>query len=409
MRVLHVVPYYEPAWSHGGVVRAVSGLARRQAESGHRITVLTTDTGGAGNRLPAGRVMTGDVTVVRVRNFSNSIRAKLNVSTPLRFGRVAGQLIEELDIDLVHCHELRTVENLQVRAVARRFNLPLVLSPHGTLPYGTGRGLFKKNWDWLFAASLLRGFDHVVALNQQEVRETRALWSRYRVTLDPEQLTVVPNGIDPSDFAKLPDRDESRRRWNLGPGPVVVFLGRLTERKGLQLLIPAFARLIREMPTARLLLAGPDDGMERRLRDLAVDCQVGTGVVFTGMLDGDARLAALRAADVFVLPAEGEGLSMAALEAMACGLPVILTPGCNFPEVAAAGAGMVVPREVAALAHALQSLLTDSEGRLAMARRAQELVFDRYVWPRILTRMNSAYQAASTSRRSQSEVTHPAD
>ncbi len=409
MNLLHVVPYYEPAWSYGGVVRAVSGLAREQVRSGHRVVVLTTDTGGAASRLPDGRVMTGEVTVVRIRNVSNRIRSRLNLSTPAGFGGIASRLVEECKIDLVHCHELRTVENLCITRVADRWHVPLVLSPHGTLPYRTGRGLLKKSWDRLFANRLLCRFDHVIALNEQEEGEVRVLWSRYHLPLDADQLSVIPNGINPDDFVKLPDREESRRRWNLGQGPVVVFLGRLAERKGLQLLIPAFASLVKEVPTARLLLAGPDDGMESRLRDLANRCEVGAKVVFAGLLDTEARIAALTAGDIFVLPAEGEGLPMAALEGMACGLPAVLTPGCNFPEVAAAGGGLVVPREIASLGNALRALLPDSEQRLAMGRRARELVLGRYVWPRIVARMDSAYQEAQARCHPQSEVSYSAD
>ena len=406
MNLLHVVPYYEPAWSYGGVVRAVSGLARGQARSGHRVVVLTTDTGGPSSRLPVGSALADEVTVVRVRNFSNYLRAKLNLSTPAGFGRTARRLIEEHGIDLVHCHELRTIESLLVRRTAGEVDAPFVLSPHGTLPYGTGRGLLKKNWDRLFADNLLCRFDHVIAVSDEEASETRALWSRYRIPLGSDQVTVIPNGVHPNEFANLPDRDESRRRWNLETGPVVVFLGRLAERKGLQLLVPAFADLVGQFPGARLVLAGPDDGMERRLRDLALRRRVERQVVFTGMLDGNAKLMALRAADVFILPAEGEGFSVAALEAMACGLPLVLTPGCNFPEVASAGAGLIAPRDIASLTDALRTLLLDPERRVSMGRRARELVLERYTWPQIVTRVDSVYRVALARRRSKSEVCH---
>jgi glycosyltransferase involved in cell wall biosynthesis len=402
MNILHVVPYYEPAWSYGGVVRAVTGLARQQVSSGHYVTVLTTDTAGPGDRLTSGRSTLDGVVVERLPNLSNLIRAKLNLSTPVSFRRVAPGLIEEYRIELIHCHELRTLENLRIGPIAQRFDLPLVLSPHGTLPYTIGRGLIKKSWDHLFGRKLLHRFDHVLALSEQEASEVRVLWSRYGIPLGADQLTVAPNGIHPGDFEKLPDRGESRCRWNLGAGPVAIFLGRLSRRKGLDLLIPAFADLVSQSPAARLLLAGPDDGVERQLRDLAVRCGINAHLVFTGMLNTDAKLAALRAADVFILPAEGEGSSMAVLEAMACELPLILTPGCHFPEVATAGAGLVVPREIACLADALRTLSADSERRLLMGQRARKLVFGHYTWPRLVTRLDSAYQAALARRHSKS-------
>lgn len=409
MNILHVVPYYEPAWSYGGVVRAVAGLARQQVSSGHHVTVLTTDTAGSHSRLASGRMTLDGVVVERRPNLSNLVRATFNLSTPVALGRTARRLIEDSRVELIHCHEVRTLENLRIAPIAQRFDLPLLLSPHGTLPYSIGRGLIKKSWDQLFGRRLLGRFDHVVALSEQEAGEVRILWSRHRVPLDDDQLSVAPNAIHPDDFERLPDRDQSRQRWSLGPGPVVTFLGRLSRRKGLDLLIPAFADLVNQFPTARLLVAGPDDGMKRRLCELALRCQIAAHLVFTGLLTGEARLSALRAADIFVLPAEGEGSSMAALEAMACGLPLILTPGCHFPEAAVAGAGLVVPREIACLADALLALSADVERRLLMGRRARELVFGRYTWSSVSAHIETVYRAALARHHSKSRGAYARD
>jgi poly(glycerol-phosphate) alpha-glucosyltransferase len=114
-------------------------------------------------------------------------------------------------------------------------------------------------------------------------------------------------------------------------------------------------------------------------------------LVLTGYLDPHERLAALAAADVFALPATGEGLSMAALEALAAGLPVILSPGCNLPEVEPAGAGLEVPPEAAPLAAALERLLTDTELRLKMGEAARALVESRFTWPQVAARMDQVY------------------
>ncbi len=84
---------------------------------------------------------------------------------------------------------------------------------------------------------------------------------------------------------------------------------------------------------------------------------------------------------------------MAVLEAMACGLPVLLTPGCNFPEVVGAGAGLVVQREVAPLSAALQDLLTDADRRVTMGRRARGMVESRYTWPQVVAQMEDVYRA----------------
>jgi glycosyltransferase involved in cell wall biosynthesis len=333
------------------------------------------------------------VHVYRARNRSNTLRGRLNLSTPVGFETAARDLIQKHAIQVVHAHEVRTVENLRLAPLINRHGVPLVVSPHGTLPYDTGRQSIKRLWDRLFARRLLPRFDRVIALTSHEAAEARAIWSACGVPLPDERLSIVPNGIRVSDFARLPDPAPFRARWKLGAGPVVLFLGRLHERKGLQFLIPAFADAAQSAPNARLLIVGPDEGKRAALDAQIEQLNLGARVIFTGLLTGEDKLAALAAADLFALPAVGEGFSMAVLEAMACGLPVLLTPGCNFPEVVEAGAGLVVEREVPALREGLHALLTDRERRASMGRSARDLVQARYTWPQVVTRLEDVYRA----------------
>src|SRR5690606_7488566 len=140
MNLLHVVPYYAPAWRYGGAVRAVTDLTRAQAAAGHRVCVLTTDALGPGQRVDALTETIDGVAVTRVRNRSAARRDRLTLAPPAGIAAAAERLIRDHAIDAVHCHELRTVENLRVAAVANRLGVPLLVSPHGTLPLDTGRG-----------------------------------------------------------------------------------------------------------------------------------------------------------------------------------------------------------------------------------------------------------------------------
>jgi glycosyltransferase involved in cell wall biosynthesis len=327
------------------------------------------------------------------------LRGKLNLSTPVGFEAAARRLIHEHAIQVVHAHEVRTVENLRLAPVINRLGVPLVVSPHGTLPYDTGRRSVKRLWDRLLARRLLPRFDQVIALTANEAAEARAIWSAWGVPLPDERISIVPNGIRIGDFEHLPDPAPFRARWKLGAGPVVLFLGRLHERKGLQFLIPAFAEAAQGVPDARLLIVGPDEGKRAALETQVLQLDLAGRAIFTGLLTGEGKLAALAAADLFALPAVGEGFSMAVLEALACELPVLLTPGCNFPEVVGAGAGLVVEREVAALRDALHALLTDGERRASMGRSARELVHARYTWPQVVTQLEDVYRAVVARRK----------
>ena len=174
MNILHLTPYYAPAYAFGGVPRAVEGMARALAARGHTVTVLTTDALSQTERYTGllDTVQDG-VRVVRVRNTSTMLRGRLNLSTPLGMSDTAAPLLANTDV--LHIHELRTAENLLVTPAAARLNVPMVLSPHGTLTLTTGRGALKQAWDRVLSPALMRRVSTVIALTRAEANEMRSM------------------------------------------------------------------------------------------------------------------------------------------------------------------------------------------------------------------------------------------
>lgn len=383
MHILQLTPYYAPAYAFGGVVRAVEGLAGALAARGHRITILTTDA------LDQRRRYTGppdetrdDIRIVRCRNASVWLRGGLNLSTPRDLRRAAKAILP--DVDVLHLHELRTAENLLVTPIAAAMSVPIALSPHGTINLGTGRSRLKRGWDRLLSRQLLSRIDHIIALTEAERVEAEQLWAA--LASRQPATSVIPNGVNPREFESLPAATEFRARFDLGAAPTVLYMGRLQARKGVDVLLRAF--LAADVADSRLLIAGPDEGMLGKLRELAAGDE---RVVFAGYLDGSERLEALAAADVFALPAVGEGHSIAVLEALAAGLPVVLSPGCNMDEVADAEAGFVVEATVDAFAVALRRLLHDESLRQEMGMDARLLAREKYSWARAAADMERVY------------------
>lgn len=381
MNIVHLTPYYAPAYAFGGVVRSVEGMAQALAHQGHTVTILTTDALNSTSRAqePTDERRDG-LRVLRARNLSVTLRGRLNLGTPFGLGRLAAEVLPSADI--LHIHEFRTLENLLIVPQAARHKLPVVLSPHGTLPLVTGRSTFKTLWDRWLSPRIAPQIGALIALTQDEAAEASERWAQFGRA--PLTAHVVPNGVNPQEFTNLPGRQAFRDRYQLGDGPVCLFMGRLHPRKGADLLTEAFTRL--ELPEARLVIAGPDEGLLERLKTF-----VGPRVVLTGYLGGADRLAALAAADVFALPAVGEGLPMAALEAMASGLPVILSPDCHLPEAAASGAGLEVAPRVETLMEALRTLLTHTDLRSQMSTAARRLVAAQFTWDSVAERLGEVY------------------
>ncbi|MDE2774888.1 MAG: glycosyltransferase [Chloroflexota bacterium] len=387
MRILHLTPYYAPAYAFGGVVRSVEGMAAALARRGHDVTVLTTDALDHRRRYAGAQdEMIDGVRVLRRPNVLPRLRGRFNLSTPRSLKRSAEALLPT--IDALHIHEFRTLENLLATPVAKKLDVPIVLSPHGTLNLNTGRGALKRAWDHLLSPGIASRIDHVVTLSAAEQDEAETLWRRFGARRKPTGFSVIPNGVDLGDFDRRALAAPFRRRFNLGDGQIALFMGRLHRRKGVDVLIKAFKAI--DLEDSRLLIVGPDDGMLSILKAFA---EGDRRIIFTGYLQGAERLGALAAADVFALPATGEGQPMAALEAMAAGLPVALSPGCNLDEVARIGAGYVVKAEVDTFAEKLRLLLNDRDLRRTMGLRARQLVQESYTWDEISERLEDVYRS----------------
>ncbi len=218
---------------------------------------------------------------------------------------------------------------------------------------------------------------------------------RQTIRLRPRTV-VVPNGLDFHPFAQLPPFGAFRGKHPETSGKLLaLFLGRIHRIKGLDRLVQAFDQVGRQVPDAHLVIAGYDsEGYEALVRQWLRERGMLAKVTFTGPLIGEDKLAAFRDCELFVLPSYQENFGMAALEAMACGLPIVISKGVYlYPEVQEAGAGLVVDGDSEGLAKALGILLRDSSLRSRMGEAGKQLVRERFLAERVAERMRSVYQA----------------
>ncbi|MEJ1934992.1 glycosyltransferase, partial [Nostoc sp. NIES-2111] len=205
----------------------------------------------------------------------------------------------------------------------------------------------------------------------------------------------VPNGVHRQDFELLAEAEVFYQQFPQTKNKtLILFLGRIDPKKGLDLLAPAFAKVHQQFPHTHLVVAGPDNiGFLAKAQNYFLQAGCFDAVTFTGMLNGSLKYAALSAASLYVAPSYSEGFSMSILEGMASGLPCIITTGCNFPEAAAAQAAHVVEISSNAIADALIDCLTEPEQAKAMGDRARAFIFNNYTWDRIAANLCKVYQA----------------
>lgn len=294
------------------------------------------------------------------------------------------------EFDVLHSHGLWMYSDFLASQSARAAKKPHVISPHGMLePWALSNSARKKKlMRRVFQDRALANARVLHALCEAERQVMRALGLRNRVA-------IIPNGVNLAEFADLPDQSAFDATF---PGAkdrrVLLFLARLHPKKGLLPLLEAWRALAPQFSDWLLVLAGPDEGGHRAQLEKAVDqFDLQRSVLFTGMLDGALKGAALSRADAFVLPSFSEGFSIAILEAMACRLPVVLTPECHFPDAVSRGAALEAAPEAKALETQLRALMEmDEDARRAMGARGYDLVAQSYTWQKVAAKLEAVYR-----------------
>jgi len=297
--------------------------------------------------------------------------------------------------EVVHGHGLYVGTNYLFGAETRRQHKPLVYHVHGTFePWILGRSRWKKRLvHWLFEDANFRQVRLWRALTPKEADQIRVCGCRGPIVVAPNGLALEPFSGSTELAATIetpliPKLQKSSSR--------MLFLGRLHPKKGLDLLISAFARLKRFHGDWELVIAGPDEhGYGEKLHELAAIHDLRGGCVrFTGPVTGRVKTDLLRSADLFVLPSYSEGFPMSLLEAMACSIPVVATHSCNFPDISSCHAGWECEADSDSLTRALEMAFGAGElERVQRGKNGRRLVERHYTWPSIITTLLEACSA----------------
>jgi glycosyltransferase involved in cell wall biosynthesis len=380
VRVVHVVPAVSQRF---GGPSNVPGLVRSLASHGVDATLLTTDADPEGRlEVPLNERTVRDGVVYR---FHHAWRVSG------RYG-LAPSMLADLHrrlavCDLVHIHWLYNFSCIAAARAAVAAGVPFVVQPRGSLdPHMYRKNSFFKS---LYLATvgrpLLTRAAAVVFTAEQE---------RLLAHYSPRQPEwIVPNGLDMADYQDLPTRGSFRAEFREIDGPFLLFLGRLSRQKGLDLLLAAFKRIAAVRPNLRLVLAGPDhEGYEAHVRAMVRQLDLERRVLFTGMLTGRSKLAAFVDADLFVLPSYFENFGAVIIEALACGVPVLISDQVNIHrELSAAGVATVVACSVDSVAAGIESALDDVHVRRRMATAGPAVVRTHYSWEVIVPMLVDRY------------------
>ena len=375
MRILHVIADLDAR--KGGPAAACLGLARLMARRGHDVRIVTTDRGfgsGEGSNTDG----------VDIEALPGSWPAFFGASWPM--ARRLRELIASVDV--IHLHALYLFHDWVAARYSWSLGKPYVLMPHGALD------------PFIYRRHRWRKYIVEVAFQKEVSRRAAGLhyttaeeWQLARPHAHNSRGCILSIGADLDVFEHLPPRSALRARYPIiGDRKVMLFLGRLNYKKGVDILIEAFARVARERDDIFLVLAGPDDGVRDRAEALISRLGIAERSLFTGMVSGEEKRIVLAGADVFLLPSQSENFGLTVVEAAACRTPIVLSERVNiWREFRDAEAALTAPPTVSEFAERLNLLLENPGDATKMGHRAAQFARSRFSWDSLGSQYEAMY------------------
>jgi glycosyltransferase involved in cell wall biosynthesis len=386
---------------YGWAYDLAEGLSKGIVRRGHVLTIVSTNSGWPSlPSVPTDLVL--DIGGASLQYFPISSWASRSNLRLVRTLAPSGALSRAMprmvqSADLVHIHMLYTLPTIVGARAAIEASVPFIVSPYGSLdPYmHARRGRLRKE---LFLALFRdRVLNRAASLHYMSDQEFQ-LATRFALRPKP---AIVPLGIATEKYGRPMSRPTFRARWpDLEAKKLIMYLGRISYTKGLDLLVLAFSRVASKHSDAHLVLVGPDyEGYGLKLRGMLSTAGLTGRVTFTGLVSEEDKYSALSDADIFILPSHTEAFGLVMLEAMASKVPVITTDRAALSaEFASANAALVAKSNVDSLAQAIDRLLEDQALRSQLATAGYQLVNERFTWDQTAGRFVDLYQRLLSKR-----------
>jgi len=379
MKILQVIPFFSPKF--GGSVTVPFELSQELAKRNHQVTILTSDYGF--DPQYADGIRAGGVNVIH-------FHCVLNIGQFLFSPSMKKWLEKNLkDYDIIHLHNYRSYQNVVIHKYAIRQGIPYIIQAHGSvLPFFEKQEL-KKLYDFVWGRRILRNASKCIAVSIIERDQYLTMG------LTGKKIVVIPNGINVSDYEKLPEQGKFRKKHGItADEKIILYLGRLHKSKGLDFLINGFSGILDQHQAVKLVIAGPDDGFLDVLLHQIKQMRIEERVLVTGPLYTNEKLEAFVDADILVYPGIFEIFGLVPFEAIMCGTPVIVADDCGCGEIIQeAGCGYLVKfGDIIGLSKKMSEVLENPQSAKGKILAGQHYIRAHLTWDTTILKFEELYE-----------------
>ncbi len=384
MKILQVTPFFYPAWAYGGIPRVVYELSKSLVKAGNELITLTTDVFNEEKRYGKREDVIDGVKTLYFPNISNTAAYNYQIYLPMGMRKWLSENINGIDIAHMHGHR-HFLNNIALRAFQKK-KIPYVFSGHGTVLKIARRIALKSMFDIFWGNKILKNASHFIAVSKSETDQYLSLG------VPREKISIVHNGINLNAFSELPAKGTFREKYNLTDKKIVLYLGQITQGKGIEILV----RAVDGLPVKNLVLiiAGNDMGFKPQINNLIKKLRLKEKVIFTGLLINSEKLSAYVDADVLVYPYAFDAFGLVPFEALMCGTPVIVSDDCGCGEVIKKiGGGYAVKYgDITGLRNTILEVLKNREEAQEKVQQGQAFIKQNLGWDKISLEIIEVYK-----------------
>ncbi|WP_221391862.1 glycosyltransferase [Dyadobacter sp. NIV53] len=363
MRILNICAY---TWAIGGPARIIYDHTNEVLRQGHQVDILSPMTPGEKSYpVPEGARL---IECARTTPVSNYYRE-------FSIGMYQYLKTHITEYDVIHMHGIWHFGSLAPFLIPN--HAVMVITIHGLLDkWAVAHSKWKKDLVTILYQKRLLGKADLIQINNTDEQQDVIRYLGY----EPKNMVIIPNGMKLSEYANLPKKGLFRNKHQIGTDQqVILFMGRLNIKKGLDLLLPAFLKVHEKLPNAILILAGPDDGYQSETEDFIQKNNLGNKIKLVGMLTDTDKKEALSDADLFVLPSYSEGFSIAVLEAMTSKVATLVSDRVGFGDyIRKYNAAYLTPLNSDGVAKGLLKILQDQDYAETLVKSAYKMVTENF-------------------------------
>lgn len=383
MNILQITLGFYPATAWGGPVKVVYENGKELIRRGHKVTVYCTNLFDKKQYIKP-YTFEREVDGIRVVYF-HAWRIPFWPGTlgPIWLPDLPRVLEREISsFDVIHINGYRNLINLVVSSIARKNNVPFVIQPHGAMPVIINSHLLKRLYDRLLGKMELKDLSALIALQESECQQANCHG------IVEKLIEIIPNGL--SNQPQVSQKGGFRDKYQIpSTSPLILFLGRINKKKGTDMLIEAFAKIIDLNPY--LAIVGPDDGQLEEVKALIEKFNLNERVRLTGLLSGNDIASAYEGSDLFVLPCRTDTFPTTIMEACYYNLPMVVTEGCENAGIIKGRIADIVPFDVQAFADGMRRLIVDRSRYIEYQSNCPKLMAEEFSIESTVDRLERLY------------------